>query len=484
MTASRHHHGFVSLLAIVFGGIFFMVLSALSGYVLAQNRLEDATRIKAKAFSIAEAGLEYYRWRLSHFPTDLTNGTGGPGPYLIDIPDPEGGSMGTASLAIAANVSCGQTTSVDIVSTGRASENSLLPQTVATRYARRSVAAYSYIVNNSVWAGPDRIINGPYHSNGGIRMDGASNAPVTSSLSSWTCTWSFGCSPNTTVPGVFGAGSIQNLWNYPMPQVDFAGIAANFSALKSTAQSSGIYLPRYSSGNSGSSAYHKGYHLIFNANGTVTVKRVTSIDSIDAYPLVAADGDTDYSLINNETSYATYALPSDCSLLFVEDNTWVEGVIPAKVTLVVANVTDSGVAPDAFLKNDIAYTATDGSAGLTLIAERNILITPDAPQNLNLRGVFVAQGGAFGRNLFWRLDNHGNYLGCNSSYEPRGTLTLVGTTVSNKRTGTQWKDGCDDGENAGYLTRIDSFDRTLANDPPPFTPAISTDYSFVDWRQQ
>ncbi len=464
------------LLVLVFGGIFLLVLSALSGYVLVQNRVEDATRVKTEAFNVAEAGLDYYRWHLAHFPSDLKNGTGLPGPYAVAIPDPSGG---TASLAITANPSCNQTTSINIASTGTASDNPLLPQTVVGRYAQTSVASYSYIVNDNVWAGSDRIINGPYHSNGGVRMDGTTNAPVTSSVSSWTCTSSFGCSPNATKPGVFGGGSNQNLWKYPTPQLNFAGIAADFTSLKATAQSTGIYLPRYSSGASNSSAYHKGYHLIFNANGTVTVKRVSSPTRLSVVPVNGADPSSDYALIGNETAYNTYTIPATCGLIFVEDNTWVEGTIPAKVTLVVANVTTPGVTPDAFLRSTIAYASPDGSDGFTLISSHDVLITPDSPQNMTLDGVFVAQGGAFGRNYY---GNAG--LGCDGTYEPRGTLTILGSTISNKRTGTQWINGCGGGSNAGYLSRIDSFDRTLANDPPPFTPVISSDYSFVDWQQR
>ncbi len=108
-------------------------------------------------------------------------------------------------------------------------------------------------------------------------MDGTANAPVTSSLSSWSCTSSFGCSPTVTEPGVFGAGPNSNLWSYPTPQVDFASIAANFSTLKSTAQSSGLYLPRVSSGSAGTSNGGRGYHLLFNSNGTVTVRQFLSI---------------------------------------------------------------------------------------------------------------------------------------------------------------------------------------------------------------
>ncbi|MEK7099873.1 MAG: hypothetical protein AAB883_01915, partial [Patescibacteria group bacterium] len=81
--------------------------------------------------------------------------------------------------------------------------------------------------------------------------------------------------------------------------------------------------------------------------------------------------------------------------------------------------------------------------------------------------------GAFGRNY---------YSSCSAAYEPKTTLTIRGTTVSSKRTGTKWVNGC--GNYAGYGTRIDAYDRLLATDPPPFTPTVSTDYQFVDWREQ
>ena len=473
---TKKRRGSVTLLVLVFGGIFFAVLSALSGYVLSQNSIQDAERVRAEAFSVAEAGLEYYRWHLAHFPGDLTNGTGVAGPYAIPIPDPAGGTAGTATLSITANTACSETASIDITSKGTAADDASQPITLIARYAQPSVASYSYIVNDSVWAGADRVINGPYHSNGGIRMDGSANAQVTSSLSSWTCTSSFGCSPNQTEPGVFGAGGNQDLWDYPTPQVDFAGIAADFSSLKSTAQSSGIYLPRYSSGNSNSSAYHKGYHLVFSSDGTVTVYRVTSTTRLNVYPVNSADSSHDYSLINNETYYDTYSIPTDCGLMFVEDNTWIEGTIPTKVTVVVANVTDTGVTPDAFLRGNIEYAAADGSDGLTVISSHDVLITPDSPEDMTLDGIFIAQGGAFGRN----------YYSCSSypSYSQKGTLTILGSTISNKRTGTQWSgSACGESYSSGYAARLDSFDRTLANDPPPFTPTLSSDYQFVDWQQ-
>lgn len=461
------------ILGIVFGAVFLMVLGGLSSFVLSQNALQNRATGEAKAFSIAEAGLEYYQWFLAHNPGDITHGTGAPGPFTIPYNDPEGGQVGTITLNLEGNTSCGETTSIDIRSTGTVTDGSGGEETVVARYAQPTVASYSYVLNDSVWAGADRIINGPFHSNGGVRMDGTANAPVTSSLSTWLCTFSFGCSPSQTKNGVWGAGPNQTLWSYPVPQIDFGGISADFSALKALAQANGTYLPRYSSGNANGAAYWRGYHLVFNANGTVTGHRVSATTRLNVTPVNPSDANEDRALIQNESFYVTVPLPDDCGLIFVEDNVWIEGVVPRKLTLVAANVTTTGVAPSVYLRDNITYAANDGSDGLTVIAEHNILIAPNAPHNMTLNGIFIAQGGAFGRNLY----------ACPSAYEPRGTLTILGTTVSNKRTGTRWVNGCG-GSDAGYQSRIDAYDRMLATDPPAFTPIVSSDYEFVDWREE
>ena len=472
------------LLVIVFGGIFLAMLTAFSSFVLVENRAQDISRSRAEAFGIAEAGLDYYRWFLSHFPGDMTNGTGQSGPYTIPYSDPEGGITGTYTLSIVGNNSCGTIQSIEVTSKGIPDDAPNVSSTLLARYAAPSVAAYSYVVGSSVWAGADRIINGPYHSNGGVRMDGTANAPVSSSLSTWNCTSGFGCSPaQPSAPGIVGTGGDQGLWTYPTPQMDFAGIAANFSTLKSTATASGIYLPQYSSGNVQGAAYKKGYHLIFNSNGTVTVNRVTSITKLTTvYPIDGSSGYTDdYTLINNETLYETYPIPSGCGLIFVEDNTWIEGTVPSKVTVVAAGVVDPSFKPDIVLRGNIVYGSADGTDGLTVISAKNILIAPDSPQNMTLNGIFIAQSGAFGRNFYRYADNKSV---CDGVYEPRGTLTILGTTVSSLRTGTAWVNGCGTGINAGYQTRIDSFDRQNATNPPPFTPVTSTQWQFVDWQQK
>lgn len=469
--------GSIMLLALVFGAIFFTVLTGLSGYVLSENNFELAKQAQGQALSIAESGLEYYHWHLEHFPKDLQNGTGTAGPYAIPYNDPQGGQVGTYTLDITANQSCGQTTSVDIKSTGTPRDYPNISRTLIARYAKPTVAQYAYIVNASVWAGSSRIINGSYHSNGGVRMDGTANAPVTSSLSTWTCTGSFGCTPNKTVNGVFGSGTNQSFWKYPTPQVSFTSIAANFSPLKSIAQTQGLYFPRISSGTGGVS-YHEGYHFTFNGDGTVTVQKVTKTYALYSVSISNSSKWTlDYTLIRKQALLGTYTIPTNCALIYVSDNVWVDGIVSRKVTLVSADTVDTGVKTDAVLKGNITYKSS--AAGLTLISQGDVLIAPDSPNDMTVSGMFIAQSGAFGRNL---------YPCIYPSYDIKNSLTIIGSVVSNKRVGTSWGYSiwwlCGYNQFSGYKNRVSSSDRSQYANPPPFTPTISSEYKFINWRQK
>jgi hypothetical protein len=467
--------GSITLLVLVFGGIFFAVLAALSGYVLAENRAQDQARQKAASFAIAEAGLEYYRWFLAHYPGSTDDGQSGAGPYTIPYADPEGGAAGTYTLSIAASTACGTTTALTVTSTGVGEGAPDVSSTVVGTYTQPSIANYSYILNTNAWFAS--TVYGPLHTNGGLRMDGAPNAIVSSSLSTWDCDASNGCSPEQrNAPGVVGSGSNQELWEYPTPQVDFAGIAADFPTLKATAQAQGLYFPRVSTKNNA----HLGYHLIFNANGTVTVKKVTALTTLTSVPVDGSSGGDfvdDYSLIRSETTLGTYPVSASCGLIFVEDNAWIEGTITGKVTLVAADVADTYVDANIVIPSNIVYAATDGSAGLTATAQNDVLIGPDSPDSLTIDGIFVAQGGAFGRNLY----------DCRyRTYDDKSTLSILGSIVSALRPGTEWTYGdyyCRSGSLSGYENRTTSFDRANAADPPPFTPVTSTQYEFTDWRQ-
>ena len=474
--------GVTVFLVLGFMGVFAIILGTLSSYVLTQGKYGRALYAREVALNVAESGLEYYRWFLAHNPTIMNNGTGLVSPYTYAVNDPEGGSMGSAQVTATTNLQCGAVQWVDLVSRGVADISPGFPRTLSARYMRPSIAEYSYVVNTNVWAGANRTIRGPYHSNGGVRMDATHNSDVTSGVATWYCNSSYGCNPTqSSAPGVVGSGSNPALWTYPAPTMaDLFQTAANTTyqldmKAKAVAQG-GIYY-----GPASGSVNNRGYHLIFNPEGTVTIKRVSQTTGFNSYStqftyqnLTSGDRVREYSKINNETTLGTFNIPASCSLMFFEDRVWIEGTVNGKVTVVSATPSDSSTRPDVYLNNNIYYASYDGTDGLTVVSERNVLIPLIVPNVMEIHGIFIAQAGHYGRDHFDTSDLSSQY----DQYVTRSQLTTVGTVVSNGRTGTSWTDG------TAFLTRLDYYDQQLAFSPPPFTPIASTDYQFNLWREQ
>lgn len=466
--------GVTVILVLAFMGVFGIILGTITSYALTQSKYGRALYAREQALHIAEAGIEYYRWFLAHNPSILTSGVGLISPYGYTVGDPEGGELGSASVTATANLQCSAVQWIDLTSRGTSNASVGFPRTLSARYMLPSVAEYSYLLNSSVWAGSDRNIRGPYHSNGGVRMDATHNSDVTSAVATWNCTSNYNCNPaQSSAPGVVGSGSNPALWIYPVPTVNFAAIGVNFTDLRTKAQTEGGLYYAAASGSTNS----RGYHLIFNSGGTVTIYRVTSTTGFPSYSTQYGNG-TEYSKINNQTLLGTFSVPSACALMFFEDRVWIEGTVGSKVTVIAATPNDTGTSPDAYLNNNIYYEAYDGTDGLSVVAERNVLIPLLSPDIMEIHGIFIAQGGHYGRDYFSTSDLSSQY----DPYVLQSQLTTVGTVVSNGRTGTAWS--CGGSICSGYQQRNDYYDQQLAFSPPPFTPTASTDYRLELWREQ
>lgn len=456
--------GYLLLLVLVFGSIFFVIISSFTVFIVTQSKL-IAQRVEVEtAGQIAEAGLNYYKWYLAHFPNDVTNGTGVPGPYVSAYNDPEGGAIGQYSLTVASTTYCGDLASIKVTSVGNTYQQPNVKKTLSARYARPTIANYSYILNSNVWVGSDAQITGPYHSNGGIRFDGFNNSVVTSGQSNWNCNSSFGCSPATTTQGVFTTTSNPNtaLFDYPSAPINFAGVTVDLASIKNKAQN---YGGRYF-GPSGKS----GYYIIFKNNGTYEVNIVKGKEN---EPNGYAWGQQ-MNILNSTTLVGTYALNPLCPVIYVEDQVWLEGVVNGKATLAVANVSSNTDNPSIILNNNITYA--NATSGLLAIAEYDILIGLVVPNDMSLNGIFLAQTGHFGRNLYdTSMPNAWN------NYIKRNSLTLNGTIVSNGRAGTKWVDGSGVFI-SGFDNRFTSYDKNLVASPPPLIPNTSDNYTFSDWQ--
>lgn len=488
--------GVTTTLVLAFMGIFVLILGSVASYAFTQARYGRALYVQEQALQIAEAGLEYYRWFLAHNPDNITNGTGQGGPYIYTVNDPEGGELGSASLTVAGNSACGVTQFVDITSRGTANTDPGFVRTLFARYMRPSAAESAFLLDSGAWFGASSVAIGPYHANGGLRMDGTNNSVVSSKLATYLCDPSYGseCDPPVAKPGVWGAGSGSVLWKFPVPEISFATMNANFTTLRGYARDDGLLLSNASiflDGDQQGGGFasvgereDRGYHLRFLSNGSVEVWRVTGTnENTDSSNTVYSFNDVDgwrntNPIITSEVLHGTYTPPADCPLIFSQAKTWVEGTVSGKVTLIAADT--GSFAPDVILQNNINYTTLDGSTGLTIIAEDSMHYGLAIPDNMSVRGVLVAQGGHYGRDFYYP---DVDYLPpAYYQYSQRNNLSAVGTVVSKKRGAVCWSSGgvCV----SGFLGHTYAYDRALAFSPPAFTPSASTTYKFVLWREQ
>jgi type II secretory pathway pseudopilin PulG len=456
----KKNKGDTLLLLLVVISIFSVVMPPIISWAVNTNILIRQAVQKEQALQIAEAGINYYQWHLAHYPNDYKDGTNTNGPYVHNYTDLDTEDvLGQYSLVITPPVNGG--TIVTIASTGYTSSNPNLKKTITAKYGIPSLAVYSFLSNDIIWIGPQETVNGQMQSNNGIRFDGIGNAPIGSAKSTYTCTTSQGSPCPQVENGVWGNASqiVQGFWQFPVPAVDFSALTSNLATLKSSAQSAGIYLPPSNT---------NGYSLIFNSNGTVSVYKVTSLINTPTGWDVngnARNEDLDY---NNRVLQYTTAIPSN-GIIYVEDDTWVEGTVNGRVMLAVAKLPYvASTAPNIYIPNNITYQAKDGSDVLGLLSQQDIIVTYGAPSNLEVDAALISQNGST------------QFLYYPDGSAIKNSISIFGSIMTFGQWTWTWVDG---GNNdvSGYATTIDTYDNNLLYAPPPGFPLSSQGYKQINW---
>lgn len=508
----KKQKGSITITILVFSVVFLIFLSGMTWIIIDLLRTSTQKVADIEALEIAEAGINYYRWHLLQNPEDLQDGNAwccasppcaSCGPYEHDYNDPEGGMLGKFSIEIIGKKQCGQITAITVLSTGWTDNFPDDKKKIKVKYVRPTVAEFAYILNSNVWAGADREINGPYHSNGGIRMDGENNSIVTSGEEDWACTCSFGCKApkclwkscpapcswdgtSCTCPGVFTtANGDEGLFDFPVLDFNFDGITTKLSDIKELTKDEGQGTYIAPSG-------AEGYHIILKEDRSMDVYKVTEVNMISGVCAIVGfkvvcdggsckpecpecDGErcvVEDPAIKTEVLQGNYPISDECGLIFIEDNLWVEGMVKGKTTVVSADLIDSNKKTDTWLVGNIQYTADDGSDGLVLLSQHNNLISLYSPDIMELNGIYVAQTGHFGRNYY-----HSGY----APHHKRTRLEMYGTVVSNGRVGTKWSGG--GVWISGYNERKNTYDSKLGFNPPPFLPCTSLSFTFKEWEE-
>ena len=485
--------GFILVPTLVFASISVVFLTAFVNLTASNFGAARNVENKERALEIAEAGIEYYRWHLAHAPTDFKDGTATSGPYIHPFYDVDGTYIGEYSLAITPPAT--GTTVVTIASTGKLFEAPLRTRTIRTQLAKPSWAKYAFVANDFMRFGQGTEVFGPIHSNKGIRFDGLAHNIVTSALSDdndedHTGNDEFGVhthvkpppnnsqiytdfvsaeAPNNSVQNrsdVFLAGR-----QFPVPAIDFTGLTANLSQLKTDAQANGRYIS-----NSGDD----GYKIILKTNDTFDLYKVTSLES---KPNQCSSGGQEQQSnalkwgiwsIKTTSFVATYAFPAN-GIIFVDDHLWVEGQInTARLTIAAGTFPDAqGQYRQITVNNDLKYTNYDGQDVISLISQGNVNAGLYSEDDLRIDGALVAQNGRVGRYYYdedCESDSDGDeYI--------RQKITLYGIIATNDRYGFAYADG------TGYQNRVIIYDNNLLYGPPPSFPLTTDQYQVISWEE-
>jgi hypothetical protein len=438
----------------VFAMVIFPVVMVFSGELqmlrLSINREES--------MQIAEAGINYYQWHLAHFPSDYKDGTNASGPYIHDYTDYDTQqNIGKFSLTITPPTT--GSTICTIKSTGWTNASPGMTRSVTAKFGIPSLAKYAFLSNDVIWIGSDETVNGQMQSNNGIRFDGVGNAPIQSAKSTYTCPSNQGSPCPATENGVWGSAPqyVKNFWQFPVPAVDFSSITSDLATMKTSAQSTGIYLPPSNA---------QGYSLVFNSDSTVSIYKVTSLLQNPTGWDTSGNAHNEYVDYNNRTLQFTSQIPTN-GIIYVEDKIWVEGTVNGRATLVAAQLPyNSSTAPTIYIPNNIVYAAKDGTNVLGLIAQKDIVVTYHAPTDLEIDAALISQNG--GAQFFY-------YQG-----DIKNSITIFGAIMTFYQWTWTWVDGSNNNV-AGYSNTYDNYDSNLLYAPPPSFPQSASGYQQISW---
>ena len=473
-----------------------------------------------KAFNIAEAGVNYYLWHLSHNQTDFKDGKSTPatpdptlgyGPYVHTYSNDNNVNEGTFTLWISPQGA--GSTIAKIRSIGKVNGTNIT-RTIDAQIGSPSFASYAVASDSSLWFGSTESANGPVHSNQGVRMDGASSTDVTSANSTYTPSFSLGGDGNSH-PGVWCNTSVTSPincntrpktdWRYPVPSIDFNQVSGSLCTIKKTAfladastsalasganacsqtpvTRTAAYLPQRSS--TGSYTLTKGYLIKLNTDGTYDLLQVNAEN----------DRSTPYTSALTTAPVATnIAIPSS-GVIFAEDNVWVMSnpTYHGRVTIAAGRLATASNA-EIVVAGPIVYSTKNGSDAIGLIAEDSVTIAPYAPPSagsftFEVDGALLAQSGSVLYPDVYRTNSNACTRGWVNSNQQ---FSFYGSVATRQTWTWTWLDGnssCGDAANDpsnGYISGIENnstqYDYNLLYAPPPSYPITST-YNVLSWRE-
>lgn len=453
----RNKRGNSLLFILVFGSLATMIITTgVAAYALFEHRASNRVHARDMAFHIAEAGISYYRWHLAHNPNDFTDGTGAPGPYIHEYTDKDGNTIGYFSLEIDEPL-VGSTVAT-IRSTGWVDWMPESTRTIQIRTGFPALTDYTFLSNANMNFSFTTEVHGQIHSNGGIRFDGTTDSWVKSARETYTY-------QNQQHDGVWGGGGPRDFWQFPVPAIDFNAITADLGAIQTASnEPDGIHF---------NSSGDEGWHFVFEGE-TFDVYRVTDVDCYNGsgrwrfnrWQGWYWDGTTYCYDIGAETFVETRAIPENGSI-FVEDALWVEGIIDGRVTLGVGSFPVQQPYHPIYISDDITYAEQGSDDVLGLLAQGDIIVPHEVPDDMTIHAAMLSQFGLINRPYY--------------DADLKSSLTIFGSQISYGGGGWKYVNGWGN-VISGFEDTFHTYDANLQYYPPPGFPVGDT-YELISWEE-
>lgn len=511
-------HGYVMPMVLSFVVLASIFTAALMVLISSNTSMVGRNARKQEAFNIAEAGINYYLWHLSHSPTDFKDGkttpatpdaTLGYGPYVHNYIDDNSKTTGTYTLWIKPQGNGSTITTVRSI--GKVNGSSVV-RTIEAQLGVPSFASYAVNSDSALWFGNTERADGPVHSNQGVRMDGFSSTDVTSANTTYIPPSSLG-GDNASHPGVWCSNTVttpvncatrnKSDWRYPVASIDFNQVASSLCTMKKLAfgadsstsslatqatacsqtptTRTASYIPQRATTFSAS----KGYLIQLNTSGTYDLYNVNAEnDQLTPYT----------SALTLQLVASNIAIASN-GIIYVEDNVWIRSnpTFHGRVTIAAGRLATTNNATVTIADN-VKYVAKDGSDSIGIVAEGDVLIAPYAPPSsgpftYEIDAAIISQSGNVEYPLTYKTSTSKCTRGWTNSNQNFVYYGSVSVRLDWTWTWLVGSSACGDAASSsgnGYITGIlnnaTQYDYNLLYAPPPSFPLTST-YNILSWRE-
>lgn len=443
------------IFVIVFGfSVSSLIILTVSSYSIFENRTSDVIYNRDLAFHIAEAGVNYYKWHLAHNSGDFTDGGEEAESYIHEFKDKNGNVIGHFALEI--DEPLAGSSVVTVRSTGYTVFEPDKKRTLQVRLGFPSLTEHTFLSNESMNFSFTSEVNGTIHSNGGIRFDGTTDSWIKSAKDKYKY-------ENQTHDGIWGGGGPKSFWVFPVPAIDFFSVSSDLDDIRDFADDGGVHL---------TSSGVEGWQLIFTGS-SFDLYKVSSLECHygegkwkKKWGSWYWEGDVYCFDIANKIFVDSYDIPEN-GAIFIEDNTWVEGVVDGRVTIAVGRFPVQEPYKKLYISGNLTYNekASDDTVGL--LAQGDIIVPHNVPDVMEINAGILSQFSS----IF-----HPYY-----DENLKDSLTIFGSQVSYESGGWKYVNGWGHVV-SGFVDTYHIYDGNLKYYPPPGFP-VGDSYELLSWEE-